>query len=249
MPYQLIDLIAILPYYLVTMVGWDLRILRVLRLFRFFKIVRYSPALQVILRVFYNEGRALLGALMIMVALLLFAATGMTFIEGKVQPETFGDIPRSMWWAIATLTTVGYGDAIPVTTLGKLWAGLFMVFGLGMFALPIGIISTGFAQEIHRREFIINWSTVARVPLFRNLTAKELSEIMRMLHSQRFSPGSVILRAGDKARALYIIVSGSVEMASSDQRVILAPGQFFGELGLISGGDYVMSARANEACH
>jgi len=248
-PLQIIDLIAVLPFYLGSLVGADLRLLRVLRLFRFLKIIRYSPAMQVIAKVFYKEGRALFASLMIMLALLLFASTGMHYIEGEVQPETFGDIPSSMWWALATLTTVGYGDAVPVTTLGKLWSGLFMIFGLGMFALPIGIISTGFAQEINRREFVINWNMVARVPLFNRLEASQVAEIMGLLHSQRFPKDIVIFDKGKEATGMYFIVSGNVELHNGKESVVIEAGAFFGEDGLLSSGGYNVTAKALTNCH
>lgn len=248
-PFQLIDLAAVLPFYLGSLFGADLRLLRIFRLFRFFKIIRYSPALQVIAKVFYKEGRALLASLMVMVALLLFASTGMHYLEGEVQPETFGDIPSSMWWALATLTTVGYGDAVPITTLGKMWSGLFMIFGLGMFALPIGIISTGFAQEINRREFVVNWNMVARVPLFNQLEAAEVAEIMGLLHSQRFPKDVVIYKRDAVATGMYFIVSGHVHLDNGSEHLTLEPGAFFGETGLLSGGAYNATARAATNCH
>lgn len=242
-PFQLIDLIAILPFYMASLVGADLRLLRLLRLFRFLKIMRYSAALQVIVRVFYNEGRALLASLMIMVGLLLIASTGMHYLEHEVQPETFGDIPSSMWWALSTLTTVGYGDAVPVTGLGQIWSGLFMVFGLGMFALPIGIISTGFSQELRRREFVVNWTMVARVPLFNRLDAAEVAEIMRLLQSQRLPAASLISREGDEVTGLYFIVSGEVEISRGETVEILSDGDFFGESCLLTGSNS-LTARA-----
>lgn len=248
-PLQLIDLIAVLPFYLGSLVGLDLRFLRVMRLFRFLKIVRYSPAMQVIVQVFYNEGRALLAALMIMLALMLFAATGMNYLEGDVQPETFGDIPSAMWWALATLTTVGFGDAVPVTPPGKVWAGLFMIFGLGMFALPIGIVATGFAQELNRREFVINWNMVARVPLFHELDAHEVAEIMKLLHSKRYARGSQIYRHGDEARGMYFIVSGVIEYEADGALMEFEQGDFFGESGLFGGAGYQGSALAIKDCH
>lgn len=248
-PMLIIDLIAVLPFYLGTLVGADFRILRVLRLFRFFKILRYSPAMQVIVKIFYREGRALIAALMIMMALILFAATGMSYLEGEVQPETFGDIPSSMWWALATLTTVGFGDAVPVTALGKMWSGLFMIFGLGMFALPIGIISTGFAHEINRREFVINWNMVARVPLFNRLEATEVSEIMGLLHSQRFPSDVVIYKKGEMATGMFFIVSGHVELDNGKDKVVLEAGAFFGEAGLLARGEYQATAEAKTSCH
>lgn len=248
-PLQLIDLIAVLPFYLGTLVGLDLRFLRVMRLFRFLKILRYSPAMQVIAKVFYNEGRALLAALLIMLALILFAATGMNYLEGDVQPDTFGDIPSSMWWALATLTTVGFGDAVPITPWGKVWSGLFMIFGLGMFALPIGIVSTGFAQELNRREFVINWNMVARVPLFTRLEAAEVSEIMRLLHAKRIQRDVFIFKKGERAAGMYFIVTGLVELESDHETLELEAGAFFGESGLLDKGAYKSSARALSHCH
>ncbi len=248
-PMQVIDLIAILPFYLGALVGADLRALRILRLFRFFKILRYSTTMQVLIKVFYNEGRALLGALMIMLALILLASSVMHYIEGDVQPETFGDIPSSMWWALATLTTVGFGDAVPVTTLGKIWSGLFMVFGLGMFALPIGIISTGFAREINRREFVINWNMVARVPVFNQLQATEVAEIMELLQSQRFPKDVLIFEKGQEATAMYFIVAGEVEIDDGKKTTQLEAGEFFGEVGMLSKGSYLASARVVSNSH
>ena len=148
-PYLIIDLLAILPFYLAFLLPVDLRILRVLRLFRFLKLARYSPAMHTLIRVLANERRALTGSLLLMIAMLLFSATGAWMIEREAQPEKFGSIPDAAWWAMATLTTVGYGDVSPVTPLGKFFGGFVMILGLGMFALPIAIISTGFALSPH----------------------------------------------------------------------------------------------------
>ncbi len=110
--------------------------------------MRYSPALQTLKRVVAHEWRALLGALLLMMMLLLFAATTIYFLERDVQPQSFGSIPASAWWALETLTTVGYGDMTPATPLGKVFGGIVMLFGLCMFALPVAIIATGFSQEL-----------------------------------------------------------------------------------------------------
>ncbi|HSM39992.1 MAG TPA: ion transporter, partial [Afifellaceae bacterium] len=156
-PLMIIDLMAVLPFYFGNLFGVDLRILRVLRLLRFLKIARYSPALQILLRVVRSELWALFGALIIMMSLILLSAALLYFVEREVQPEAFGSLPAAMWWSLATLTTVGYGDVVPVTVIGKMFGGLFMVFGLAMYALPIGILSSGFAREIARNEFVITW--------------------------------------------------------------------------------------------
>lgn len=236
-PLMIIDALAIAPFYLSYLIGIDLRILRVLRLFRFLKLARYSPALTALGRVIANERRALFSALLVMLSLLLFASTGIYFIERNVQPETFGSIPSSAWWALATLTTVGYGDVVPVTPLGKMFGGLIMVFGLGMFALPIGIIATGFSQEANRREFVISWGMVARVPIFAHLEAAAVAQIGALLYSRTYQEGELIVRAGDSADEMFFIASGEVAVDATDARgaqVRLGEGDFFGEMALLN---------------
>ena len=164
----------------------DLRVLRVLRLFRLLKLVRYSPALQTLGRVLADEYRALLGALLVILVLLLFASTAMYFLERGAQPDKFGSIPAAAWWALATLTTVGYGDIVPVTPLGKLLGGVVMLLGVGMIALPVAIIATGFSQESSRHQFVVTWSMVARVPLFATMDESEIAEITKLLYTRTF---------------------------------------------------------------
>ncbi len=125
-PMMIIDLLAFLPWYLYLFVPFDLRALRVLRLFRLFrllKLLRYSPALQTLQRVLANEYRALLGALLVMMMLLLFASSIVYFLERDAQPDKFGSIPAAAWWGLATLTTIGYGDIVPITPLGRILGG------------------------------------------------------------------------------------------------------------------------------
>ena len=130
-PYLIIDLLAILPFYLSAIFGVDLRILRVLRLFRFLKLARYSPALATLTRVIANESRTLLGALLLVMAMMLFASTGIYYLERSIQPDAFGSIPAAAWWAMTTLTTVGYGDVSPQTPLGKMFGSVIMILGVG----------------------------------------------------------------------------------------------------------------------
>lgn len=233
-PLMVIDLLAVLPFYLGNLFGIDLRILRVLRLLRFLKIARYSPALQILLRVVRTELWALFGALIIMMSLILLSAALLYFVERDVQPEAFGSLPAAMWWSLATLTTVGYGDVVPVTVLGKMFGGMFMVFGLAMYALPIGILSSGFAREIARNEFVITWNMVARVPLFSQLEASEVAEIMKLLQSHKYPAGSIILRPGDRAESMYFISEGSVRVEARGGNVVtLHEGDHFGEMALL----------------
>lgn len=232
-PLQVIDLLVILPFYLSFLIPIDLRVLRILRIFRFLKLARFSPALHSLGRVIAIERRALIGALFVMTTLLLFAATGVYFLERDAQPESFGSIPAAAWWALATLTTVGYGDVVPVTLAGRLFGGLIMIFGLGMFALPIAIIATGFSQEASRRDFVVTWSMVAQVPLFAQLDAISVANIMSLLYSRSFEPGAKIVLAGTAAKAMFFISSGEVEVRVGEERVLLGEGDFFGEMALL----------------
>ncbi len=232
-PQMLIDLIVILPFYLSFLFAVDLRILRIFRLFRFLMLARYSPALYTIGRVFKSERRAMLAALIVMSGMLIFSATGIYWLEHEAQPEAFGSIPMSMWWALATLTTVGYGDVVPLTVLGRFFGGLVMIFGLGMFAMPIAIVSSGFAREIHRRDFVVSWGMVARVPLFQELRPALLADLVELLEAQVIDPDAVIAHKGDVADAMYFIVIGRVRLDFDGRSVELGEGEYFGEMALL----------------
>ncbi|MDJ0864891.1 MAG: ion transporter [Myxococcota bacterium] len=149
-PLALTDLCAVLPYYLSAFVAVDLRFLRILRMLRIFKLTRYSGAMRMLLETFAREGRAFGAAVFILLAVTVLASGGIYLAEHRAQPEAFGSIPAAMWWALVTLTTVGYGDVVPVTPFGKLFAACVTIVGVGMVALPTGILASGFA-EVHRR--------------------------------------------------------------------------------------------------
>jgi len=153
-PMAIIDLMAILPFYL-TILGVDLRllrILRVLRIFRLFKIARYVEALNFITKVFRKKKEELVISLIFTGFLLLFASTLMYNVEHEAQPDKFSSIPTTMWWGIATLTTVGYGDIFPITPIGQFLGGVIAIIGIGLFALPTGILASGFSEEISKRK-------------------------------------------------------------------------------------------------
>jgi voltage-gated potassium channel len=233
-PVMLIDLFAVLPFYLYWIVPVDLRILRVLRLFRLLKLVRYSPALQTLGRVLADEYRALLGALLVILVLLLFASTAMYLLEREAQPDKFASIPAAAWWALATLTTVGYGDVVPITPWGKLLGGVVMLLGVGMIALPVAIIATGFSQESSRHQFVVTWSMVARVPLFAAMDENEVAEITKLLYTRSYLPGVPMVRTGDAGDAMFIIASGEALVdIGPGKHVLLKEGDFFGEMALL----------------
>ena len=120
-PMAVIDLLAVLPFYLSFLLPIDLRVLRVLRLVRMFKLTRYSPAMNLLLAALREEVQAIAAALFVLLLLLVLASSLAYLAEHEAQPAAFGTIPQAMWWAIVTLTTVGYGDVVPVTPLGKRW--------------------------------------------------------------------------------------------------------------------------------
>lgn len=149
-PLAFIDLMVVLPYWLPFM-GLDMRFLRSLRLFRAIRILklgRYSKSLQLFGRVFKKRKEEIIAALFVLSLLLLIASSLEYYAEHEAQPDKFSSIPAAMWWGIMTLTTVGYGDTYPVTTLGKILASVIAILGIGMFALPAGILGAAFVEEI-----------------------------------------------------------------------------------------------------
>ena len=232
-PMAIIDLLAFLPFYLTMFFAIDLRILRILRMLRLLKLTRYSEALSVVWAVLTRQRRALTAAFFIMLVALLFTSSIIYLFEHEVQPEKFSSIPESMWWALATLTTVGYGDVTPITNGGKLFAGMTMILAIGLAALPIGVIATGFANEIQKHEFIVTWRLIAKVPLFSDLNADQIANIAGMLTPLLVPPGHVVVKQGDNADAMFFIISGEVEVEIKTNPVILRPGDFFGEAGIL----------------
>lgn len=150
----IVDLLAILPFYLPMIFTTDLfflRFLRIFRLFRLFKMSRYVESLTTLDDVVRSRREELLVTLVMIAMLLLFASSAMYLVENEAQPDKFPSIPAAMWWGVATLTTVGYGDVFPITPLGKVLGAFIALLGVGIFALPAGILASGFAEEVSRR--------------------------------------------------------------------------------------------------
>ncbi len=232
-PLGIIDLLAILPFYLGFLIDADLRILRVFRLIRLLKLTRYSPALIVIGAVIKNQSKALTAALFLMLTALVLTSSIIFAAEHRVQPDKFGSIPDAMWWGIATLTTVGYGDVTPITPLGKFFGAVTMILGIGMFALPTGVIATGFANEIRKHEFIVSWRLVSRVPLFNDLDAAQIAEIVNLLNPLVVPPRHAVVRMGEPGDSMFFVISGELEVEAPGQPFKLGEGEFFGEMGLL----------------
>jgi voltage-gated potassium channel len=232
-PSGLVDLFAVMPFWVGLVVSADLRFLLVFRIVRFLKLARYSPAMRSLMEVLYNERRALFGCVVILIGTALVTASLMYMAERHVQPDKLGTIPDAMWWAIVTLGTIGYGDVVPITPVGKLIAAATIFFGLVMVALPVGIIATAFSEMIHRRDFVVTWGMIAKVPLFAGLEAGDIADVMRLLRAQTVEPGAVIARRGDAAHSMYFIAAGEVEIALKDSGVRLGAGHFFGEVAVL----------------
>lgn len=150
-PSALIDLIAIAPAYLNFFVTIDLRFLRVLRLFRLLKLTRYFASMRILLVVISKEKGSFQAVIFILIIMIVTASSGIYLVENHAQPEEFESIPKAMWWAVVTLTTVGYGDVTPITNAGKILGAVITILGVGLAALPAGILATGLANELAQR--------------------------------------------------------------------------------------------------
>ncbi len=247
-PMAIVDLLAILPTYMAFILSGDFLLLRTLRILRILKITRYSPALATFEVVLVNERRSLGAAATILGVALLLAAGTLHHLEGDAQPEAFGSIPASMWWAIATLTTVGYGDVVPVTTAGRVAAGFCAVIGIGMFALPTAILGAGFASELQKRNFAATAAMIARVPLFHHLKPAQLAELTALLKPRRLPARYTVIRRGEHPDAMYFIDDGRVVIQAKDRRLVRGPGSFFGEVALLEGRPRQASIITLTAC-
>ena len=155
-PMGLIDLLSFLPILIwlilpSEMLG-DLRILKLISMVRILKLTRYSASLLMLTRVYRENKNTLLAAGLVMMILMFIAATGIFVFERYAQPDAFGSIPASMWWAFVTLTTVGYGDITPITVGGKIFGSVVMVCGVGIAAMPAGIFASSFVQLVREQE-------------------------------------------------------------------------------------------------
>lgn len=152
--HAVVDILAILPFYLPMFLPLDLRIIRALRFFRllrFLKLSRYSESMRIFGKVLHSERSELMVALFVAGVLLVLGSSFLYLVEHEAQPDKFSSIPAAMWWGVATLTTVGYGDVAPITPLGRFLGAIVAVMGIGMFALPAGILASGFARELGKR--------------------------------------------------------------------------------------------------
>ena len=231
-PFAIIDLIAILPFFLGSFVEMDLRFMRAFRLIRIFRFASKSITLQALGNVFKKESRTLLAALLVMIIVLFTASTIMYYLEKDIQPDKFGSIPEAMWWGVAALTTVGFGDSVPVSVQGKFLAGIIMILGIVIYALPAGVFASAFVRELQSKSFFDTWNLVAKVPILKTLDALAIGKIVEILEPSEVKANQVI----DANAGMYFIISGVVEITRGEQSRELSEGGFFGEMEILFGG-------------
>jgi voltage-gated potassium channel len=232
----IIDLLAWLPSLAALLLADDPTMARLFGVVWVLKLARHSPRLGLLARVLRQAREPLLAVFFAFLIILIFAATFAYLVEGEAQPDTFGTIPEALWWAITTLTTTGYGDAVPATPLGRTIAGGVMVCGIILFALWAGILATEFALEMRRHEFLRTWDLVAKVPYFRDVSATVIAEVASLLKPRDYASHSVIMRRGDPGDCMFFIVEGEIEVELKPTPIRLGPGEFVGEIALITGG-------------
>jgi voltage-gated potassium channel len=242
-PLMIVDVLAFLPSYFALFFAIDLRVLRIFRLFRLVKLARYSPALPALLGVLYAERSALFASMILTLSVTCVSGELVSIVECG-QQKALCNLPTAMYWAITTLTTVGYGDIVPVTALGRLVAGVTMVIGLLLFALPIGIIANGFVNDLHRRQFAITWSMLKRQPLFADFDVEAVTEILDAMSSKQVREHTQITLAGQNAASFYMIASGSARLEHEGGEYDLGPGDVFGEEALQVTNNYQRTVTA-----
>jgi voltage-gated potassium channel len=234
-PEGIIDLLAIVPALATVSGGARLGAdsASVFVLLWVLKLATHAPGVGLIARVFHNE-RSALGAAAALFAIVLFSsATVAHWLEEANQPEQFGSIPAALWWAMVTLTTTGYGDVVPLTNAGRLVGSVVMICGISVLALLAGILATGFASEVRRREFLRIWELVAHVPFFSEVGAIAVSDIVERLRSRTYPAGATVIRKGAPGDSMFFIVSGKVEVQLDSGSRVLGDGEFFGEMALL----------------
>lgn len=229
----IVDFLSTLPILIISTGIAPFEMIGEIALVSLFKCGRYVAGLGLLGQVIRNEAKSLASVLLLLVILVVLAAGLMYRFEHDAQPDIFSSIPAAIWWAVVTVATVGYGDMTPSTEIGRIFGGVIMILGVATFAMPAGILASGFASEMRRRNFLVTWQAVANVPLFSDLNAAEIAEITRLLRPQVVPAHRVVVHHGDRGDAMYFIMSGEVEVEITPTPVRLRKGQYFGEIALL----------------
>jgi voltage-gated potassium channel len=236
----LLDAACVLAVPLALLAGADARNAWLFAVLWLVKIIPGIPGLRQLRRVLVLESKPLLSVLALFLMVLFLGSVAIYFVERDAQPGVFGNLPSAMWWAVVTLTTTGYGDAVPITPLGRLVAGLVMICGLGVFGLWTGILATGFASETRRDNFLRTWESVTKVPFFADLGPAAIADVTHMLRTIDLPPRVTIIRKGQTGDCMYFIAAGEVEVDLPGKKVRLGEGAFFGEMALL--GNHLRNA-------
>jgi voltage-gated potassium channel len=231
-----IDILAVLPIPIALLCGVSAETAWLLASLWPLKLAEVIPGFSLLGRVIALEARSLASALFIFLIVTLLSGVALHVLERAGQPQHFGNLPLSLWWAVTTLTTTGYGDAVPESFLGRVVAGIVMISGLGVFGLLTGILATGFTAEHRRRDFVRNWGLVNSVPFLRDLDAPAMIDLTRLLRRLDFPKRTVVVRRGRPGDCMYFVAAGEVEAQVEPQPIRLGAGSFFGEIALLNGG-------------
>jgi voltage-gated potassium channel len=229
----LVDAVGAVAVPFALVLGVNPRTAWLLGVFWLLKVIPGIPGLRQLRRVLVQESGPLLSVLVIFLMVLFLASVAAYFLERDVQPGTFGSIPAALWWAVATLTTTGYGDVVPITPVGRLVAAFVMICGLGVFGLWTGILATAFAAETRRDNFLKTWESVSKVPFFAALGPSAIADVTQMLRTMDLPARTMIIRKGQAGDCMYFIAAGEVEVDLPGKKVTLGDGAFFGEMALL----------------
>jgi len=231
----LVGLLAVLPAFAITTrtVKADSEMAPIFCILWVLKLGMHAPAMGTLVRVIRNERATLASVLVIFIIVLIGSATAIHFFERGPQPDKFGSIPDALWWSVVTLTTTGYGDAVPMTVGGKTIGAVVMVSGIVVLALLTGILAARFAEEERRGEYLRVWDQVTKVPMFAELGTVTLSEIVSKLRVRHYPPRIIVVRRDEPGDSMFFIAEGEVEVRLPRGGVQIGQGGFFGEMALL----------------
>ena len=201
-----------------------------------FKLSRYIPGIEIVGAVVKKERQILTASLLCLGLLVVILSVALYLAERNAQPEVFKNIPTALWWGIVTMTTTGYGDITPITSIGRILGGVAMLGGIAMLAIPAGILASGFAQELRYREQIYNWQIISNLDLFHDLDSSCIADITRHLRSIVLPKNTIVFKKNSTPDAIYFIADGAVEVQihpKPPSPIVLKKGDVFGEAGLL----------------